>query len=76
MNSIEKKNPSKKIFSPQKRQFFINYSPPGGFCKIINSMQFHFLAVHSKLKRLDIVPLVCTVEQIRLLRGLGGELIN
>jgi len=33
------------------------------------------LIVHSKLKRLDITPLVCTVEQIRLLRGLGGELM-
>lgn len=40
--------------------------------------RYYFLVptVHSKLKRLDIVPLVCTVEQIRLLRGLGGELIN
>lgn len=35
----------------------------------------HVLIVHSKLKRLDITPLVCTVEQIRLLRGLGGELM-
>lgn len=35
----------------------------------------HMLIVHSKLKRLDITPLVCTVEQIRLLRGLGGELM-
>jgi hypothetical protein len=30
--------------------------------------------IHSKLKRLDIVPMVCTVEQIRLLRGLGALL--
>ncbi|XP_049696582.1 dachshund homolog 2 isoform X4 [Helicoverpa armigera] len=28
--------------------------------------------VYTKLKRLDIVPLVCNVEQVRILRGLGA----
>lgn len=42
--------------------------------KIKITKSYNFYAVHSKLKRLDIVPLVCTVEQIRLLRGVGGEL--
>ncbi|KAM4662128.1 LOW QUALITY PROTEIN: dachshund homolog 2 [Discoglossus pictus] len=28
--------------------------------------------VYTKLKRLDIVPVVCTVEQVRILRGLGA----
>lgn len=28
--------------------------------------------VYTKLKRLDISPLVCTVEQVRVLRGLGA----
>ncbi|XP_024919883.1 dachshund homolog 2 isoform X1 [Cynoglossus semilaevis] len=28
--------------------------------------------VYTKLKRLDIVPVVCTVEQVRVLRGLGA----
>ena len=28
--------------------------------------------VYTKLKRLDISPVVCTVEQVRILRGLGA----
>uniref|UniRef100_A0A4W5PWD3 SKI/SNO/DAC domain-containing protein n=1 Tax=Hucho hucho TaxID=62062 RepID=A0A4W5PWD3_9TELE len=28
--------------------------------------------VYTKLKRLDICPVVCTVEQVRVLRGLGA----
>lgn len=28
--------------------------------------------VYTKLKRLDISPVVCTVEQVRVLRGLGA----
>ncbi|XP_062311948.1 dachshund homolog 2-like, partial [Osmerus eperlanus] len=28
--------------------------------------------VYTKLKRLDICPVVCTVEQVRILRGLGA----
>uniref|UniRef100_A0A8C5PJW2 SKI/SNO/DAC domain-containing protein n=1 Tax=Leptobrachium leishanense TaxID=445787 RepID=A0A8C5PJW2_9ANUR len=28
--------------------------------------------VYTKLKRLDITPVVCTVEQVRVLRGLGA----
>uniref|UniRef100_A0A8C5C510 SKI/SNO/DAC domain-containing protein n=1 Tax=Gadus morhua TaxID=8049 RepID=A0A8C5C510_GADMO len=28
--------------------------------------------VYTKLKRLDIAPVVCTVEQVRVLRGLGA----
>jgi hypothetical protein len=28
--------------------------------------------VYTKLKRLDIIPLVCNVEQVRILRGLGA----
>lgn len=28
--------------------------------------------VYTKLKRLDIVPIVCNVEQVRILRGLGA----
>ncbi|KAE9529748.1 hypothetical protein AGLY_011844, partial [Aphis glycines] len=28
--------------------------------------------VYTKLKRLDIVPLVCNVEQVRILRGMGA----
>lgn len=28
--------------------------------------------VYTKLKRLDIVPIVCNVEQVRVLRGLGA----
>ncbi|XP_032084402.1 dachshund homolog 1-like [Thamnophis elegans] len=28
--------------------------------------------VYTKLKRLDIAPVVCTVEQVRILRGLGA----
>jgi len=28
--------------------------------------------VYTKLKRLDITPIVCNVEQVRVLRGLGA----
>ncbi|KAK2182941.1 hypothetical protein NP493_330g00000 [Ridgeia piscesae] len=28
--------------------------------------------VYTKLKRLDVVPIVCNVEQVRILRGLGA----
>jgi hypothetical protein len=28
--------------------------------------------VYTKLKRLDVIPIVCNVEQVRILRGLGA----
>ncbi|CAO1315960.1 unnamed protein product [Diamesa serratosioi] len=45
---------------------------PQAFDLFLKNLVGGLHTVHSKLKRLDIVPLVCTVEQIRLLRGLGA----
>ncbi|KAL7042030.1 hypothetical protein ACKWTF_000992 [Chironomus riparius] len=45
---------------------------PQAFDLFLKNLVGGLHTVHSKLKRLDITPLVCTVEQIRLLRGLGA----
>lgn len=56
--------------------FIINGEPmlclPQAFELFLKHLVGGLHTVYTKLKRLDIVPLVCNVEQVRILRGLGS----
>lgn len=45
---------------------------PQAFALFLKHLVGGLHTVHCKLKRLQIVPLVCNVEQVRVLRGLGA----